>query len=163
MTATMEEPRPVTMIHSRSLGEIECSREAELFFPSGLPGFEDMHRVLPVEIPSQRPLVYLQSVDNPEVCFASLPAFVIDPDFRLQLAEEELSSLELPLDREAVIGADVLCLALLISSGGEVRATLHAPIVINLHNSRAIQCVSAHGRGAWYRLGEDGRWERQCS
>ena len=55
---------------------------SELLFPAGLPGFEAERGMLPVEIPAQKPLVYLQSLTNPEVCFVSLPVFIVDPGFR---------------------------------------------------------------------------------
>lgn len=146
------------VIPSRWLGEIESDPGAELFFPAGIPGFENEHRMLPVEIPSQRPLVYLQSLANPEVCFAALPVFVVDPGFQLHLSEEELVALGFPEQSEPVIGADVLCLVLLIPSGESVRANLNAPIVINLHNSRAVQCLCARNTAAHYQLGEHGEW-----
>jgi flagellar assembly factor FliW len=114
--------------------------------------------MLPVEIPSQRPLVYLQSLANPEICFAALPVFVVDSGFQLHLSEDELVALGLPEQSEPGIGSDVLCLVLLIPSGEAVRANLNSPIVINLHNSRAVQCLCARNTAAHYRLGEDGQW-----
>ncbi len=44
-----------------------------------MPGFEEQRRMIPVEIPSQRPLVYLQSLESDEICFVALPVYVIDP------------------------------------------------------------------------------------
>jgi flagellar assembly factor FliW len=158
MTAEIDTPAGNEVIRSRWLGEIECDPRAEIFFPAGLPGFEQEHRMLPVEIPSQRPLVYLQSLVNPDVCFAALPVFVVNPAFQLHLSEDELFTLELPTESAPAIGADVICLALLISSGDGVRANLNAPIVINLHNSRGVQCLCARNAAAHYRLGEDGQW-----
>ncbi len=162
MTAAIEGTPVPAVLHTRWLGEIEYRPGAELFFPSGLPGFENEHRMLPVEIPSQRPLVYLQSLTTPEVCFASLPVFVIDSGFRLDLSEDERAALELPEDGVPEIGVDVLCLALLIRCGDGVRANLNAPVVVNLHNARALQCVSAHDQAGHFRLEENGRWERRC-
>jgi flagellar assembly factor FliW len=150
------------VIHSRWLGDIESDPQAELFFPAGLPGFEEERRILPVEIPSQRPLVYLHSLANPEICFVSLPVFVIDPGFRLRLSEEERLGLQLPADRNAVIGTDVLCLALLVASGQTVRVNLNAPIVINLSNSRGVQCVPEDNTTGCFRLEENGKWGLVC-
>src|SRR5580658_9609989 len=103
---TGNEPACHPAIHSRWLGEIEADPGAELIFPAGIPGFEDERRMLPVEIPSQRPLIYLQSVANPETCFAALPVFVVDPGFRLRLSEEERCALQLAEACDPVIGAD---------------------------------------------------------
>ena len=38
-------------IHSPWLGDVESDPQCELLFPAGLPGFEEQHRMLPVEIP----------------------------------------------------------------------------------------------------------------
>jgi flagellar assembly factor FliW len=165
MTAELElltAPAGNTMIHSRWLGEIESDPRSELTFPAGIPGFENNRRMLPVEIPSQRPLVYLQSLIHPGICFAALPVFVIDPGFRLCLSEEERSLLELPEGCDPVVGTDVLCLALLMSSGDAVRVNLNAPVVINLHNSRGIQSVAADRAAGYFRLEPNGRWESRC-
>lgn len=151
-----------SVVRSRWLGEIESDPQSELCFPAGLPGFENERMMLPVEIPAQRPLVYLQSLRDPEICFAAFPVFVIDSRFRLRLSEDERFALELPEDCDPIIGADVLCLALLISCAGEVRANLNAPVVINLHNSRAIQCVSFGTTTSYFRLEENGHWACRC-
>jgi flagellar assembly factor FliW len=149
-------------IRSRWLGDFESDSRAELFFPGGLPGFEEERRMLPVEIPSQRPLVYLHSLGNPDICFVALPVFVIDPDFRLRLSEDERCALLFPEDRDPVIGEDILCLALLASCDHTVRVNLRAPVVINLNNSRGVQCVSEGDATGCFRLEENGRWGPLC-
>ena len=150
------------VIRSRWLGEIEYDPNSELFFPAGLPGFEHEYALLPVEIPAQRPLVYLQSLSHPETCFAALPVFTIDSGFQLHLSEDERCTLDLPGGREPTIGTDVLCLGLLMSCDGEVRTNLNAPVVINLRNARGVQCVPDRENTGHFRLGKTGRWESEC-
>jgi flagellar assembly factor FliW len=87
---------------------------------------------------------------------------VIDPDFQLRLQEEERAAIPLPEDCEPVIGADVLCLDLLVPSERTVKVNLKAPIVINLHNSMGVQRVSADEGAGCFRLEENGRWETAC-
>ncbi len=43
-----------------------------------------------------------------------------------------------------------------------VRVNLNAPIVINLHNSMGVQCVSTGARPGCSRLAESGCWEIAC-
>jgi flagellar assembly factor FliW len=150
------------VVRSPWLGEIEWNPGCELTFPWGLPGFETERRMIPVEIPAQRPLVYLQSLERDNICFVALPVRVIDPSFRLCLQEEERAALLLPDDREPAIGDDVLCLGLLVPSEHTVKVNLNAPIVINLHNSMGVQCVSTGQGAGCLRLGENGRWEAAC-
>jgi flagellar assembly factor FliW len=158
MTAQAE-PRT---IHSPWLGEIESEPGSELYFAAGMPGFEDHRRMLAIEIPSQRPLVYLQSLERDEVCFAALPVYVIDPSFRLELSDDERSVLRLPESGDPSVGADVLCLALLRKSGRTMEANTGAAIVINLHNRRGVQCVPREGESVLFRLCPDNGWRRGC-
>ncbi len=152
----------VRTIHSPWLGEIESDPESELYFPGGLPGFEDHHGMVAIEIPSQRPVVYLQSLESDEVCFAALPVYVIDPSFRLHLSEDERAVLQLAEDCDPAIGNDVLCLALLRKSERTVEANTGAAIVINLHNRRGVQCVPPAGASARFGLCPDNGWRRAC-
>lgn len=154
-------------ILSPYLGEIEWVPGCELEFPAGLPGFEDQRRIVPVEIPSQRPLVYLQSVEEPGVCFLALPVLTVCPDFDLHLSDEDRLLLEFDGDALAdggcpALGTGVLCLALLVPSGPTVKTNLDAPIVINLHNGRGIQAIAPRPAAGSYRLNEDGSWEAIC-
>ena len=150
------------ILSSSWLGEIEWSPESEIFLPGGLPGFEQERRMIPVEIPAQRPLVFLQSLDHPATCFVALPAGTICPDYRLSLSEDDRQMLLLDSDREPVIGEDVLCLVLLLPSDQTVQANLNAPIVINLHNARCVQAISTDAPLRSYRLTAGNRWEAAC-
>lgn len=150
---------------SSQLGEISWEAANELSFPAGLPGFEQARRMVPVEIPSQRPLVYLQSAENENICFAALPVLAVNPRFQLQISDDDQALLGLE-GETAVLGADVMCLALLIPCGNTVQTNLYAPIVINLHNGRGVQAVASQARrdastGLW-RLCRDGTWEGIC-
>ena len=136
----------VQCLNSPWLGEIEWSSAVELDFPAGLPGFEAERRILPVEIPAQRPLMYLQSLDHPDICFVALPVLAVSPEFALRLSEDDAVLLGLPLERIPAIGADVLCLAMLVPLGDTVQANLDAPVVINLHRGIGAQCVLPGGR-----------------
>jgi flagellar assembly factor FliW len=164
VTATPEGIAPATVhvIQSTHLGDIDWSPGCELFLPVGLPGFEDERRMIPVEVPVQRPLVFLQSLETPGTCFVSLPVRTIFPAYRLQLSEEDCAALLFESDREISIGADVLCLALLVPFENTVQANLDAPIVINLYNRRCIQALPFGSAAGYFRLSDAGNWESVC-
>jgi flagellar assembly factor FliW len=155
-----------TAVVSPYIGEIQWAAGNELHFPAGLPGFEKYRRIVPVEIPSQRPLVYLQSAEKAEVCFLTLPVLAVHAGFELQLSDDDRALLELDQflasGGSPALGADVLCLALLVPSGPTVRTNLDAPIVINLHNGRGIQAVASRSLAGAYRLSEHDGWEAVC-
>lgn len=132
-------PQCLTKYH----GEMKYDEQATLHFARGLFGFESETRFLPIEQPFLRPLVFLQSLSTPDLCFISLPVFVVDREYSLLLRPGDLESVGLPSDRQPVIGTDVLCLAIVsIQQGGPTTANLLATVVVNLRNSKAIQAVS---------------------
>ncbi len=127
---------------STRFGTIFFAPESVFEFPHGLPGFEERHRFVPVQNPQTAPILFLQSLEDPSVCFTTLPIWVVDPQYRLALVEEDLEALEFPVDRQPLIGADVLCLAMLSVRKTGVTANLLAPVLVNLKNYKAVQAVS---------------------
>jgi flagellar assembly factor FliW len=146
---------------STHLGAIEWDPGSELHLPLGFPGFEEERRMVAVEVPAQRPLVFLQSVERPEICFVSLPVLTIRPEFELSLSGEDRILLGIDAGACPRIGSEVLCLALLFPSGQGLQANLGAPIVINLHNLRCVQS-QAESAPCHFRLDGEGRWEPVC-
>jgi flagellar assembly factor FliW len=93
-------------------------------------------------------LLFLQSVSTRNLCFILLPILVVDPHYDLDLAPDELSELQLPLDRTPVIGRDILCAATICSGDGDApRANLMAPIVVNLQAKIGMQII--HGESGY--------------
>lgn len=152
---------PKKILASKHFGEIAWEPASELLLPFGLPGFEDERRMVAVEVPAQRPLVYLQSTERPDVCFVSLPAQAVRPEFEPELNEDDRFALRMEDSARALIGTDIMCLALLFPSRGTIETNLSAPIIINLHNLRCIQAHGTEGAERRFRLGE-GCWEPVC-
>ncbi|SPE31131.1 Flagellar assembly factor FliW [Candidatus Sulfopaludibacter sp. SbA3] len=124
-------------------GEIEYSEDAVLNFAWGPFGFEAETRFVLIEVPPARPIVFLQSLATPGLCFVALPVFVVDPAYRLSLAPEDLSALELPANRQPRIGEEVLCLVLItVQKNRPTTANLMAPVVVNLGSRNALQTLA---------------------
>jgi flagellar assembly factor FliW len=159
-------------LSSTSLGDLEWAADSELWFSHGLPGFEQEQRLVPIEIPAQRPLVYLHSATDASICFMALPVHSIAPDLQVQLLPDDYRALDLDPAIEPVAGQDILCLALLgpaecgiqpgVIQTGIIQTNLSSPVVINLHNHRAHQLIPETGPNYW-RLGDSGVWEAVCS
>jgi flagellar assembly factor FliW len=126
-----------------NFGTISFAPESVFEFPNGLPGFEERRRFLPVQNPRTAPIVFLQSLEEPSLCFTTLPVWVVDPQYRLRVMEQDLEVLELTADRQPRIGDEILCLAVLSIRNTGTTANLLAPVVVNLKNYKAVQAVSA--------------------
>ena len=127
---------------SKYFGELDYSAEAVFQFPDGIPAFEDQTAFVFLEQPQTHPLVFMQSLDNTGLCFIAVPVFVVDRGYRLDLAPEDLGSLELAPDHAPRIGSDILCLALVtVSKGADPTVNLLSPIVLNLRNRKGLQVI----------------------
>jgi flagellar assembly factor FliW len=133
-------------ILTRRFGPLEVDEAAALHFPLGLPGFETHRRFALVECRTARPLMYLQSLDLPELCFVAAPVEAIDPAYQLELSSDDLHHLGLVENRQPPRG-EVLCLAILSApESGRPTANLLAPVVIERASRRAVQAVRSDSR-----------------
>lgn len=131
-------------IQTKCFGRVDYSPAAVFRFHDGIPGFEDDTEFLFLEHPSTHPLLFMQSIAHPRVCFILLPILAADPHYKLQLSEEDLAALRLPAGRQPSIGTDVLCAALVCAAGEErPQPTLNllAPILVNLDLHIGIQAI----------------------
>lgn len=129
-------------LQTRYFHELEYSEQSVFEFPFGIPGFEDHTAFLFVEQPQNKPLVFMQSLKDPGLCFLTLPVGVVEPGYQLDLAQEECASLGLPPGKQPVIGNDVSCVALLtVSQDADPTVNLMSPIVVNLHNRKGMQAI----------------------
>jgi flagellar assembly factor FliW len=131
------------VLQTTNFGNIFFTPESVFEFPHGLPGFEERRRFVPVQNPRTAPILFLQSLDEPSLCFTTLPILVIDPQYRLSIMEQDLEALGFPADLQPRIGDDVLCLAVLSIRETGTTANLLAPVVVNLKNYKAVQAVTA--------------------
>lgn len=127
-------------------GEIDYAEDAVMRFAGGIPGFEEETAFLPIEVPSARPIVFLQSLTTPDLCFVTLPVFVVDQEYELELSAESRAAIGLPDDLQPRIGENVLCLVVVtIQDDGPTTANLMAPVVMDLRTRRAVQAIREDG------------------
>jgi len=135
-------PGGMPQVQTRYFGSMTYREESVFEFPAGLPGFIQEKRFVPIEVPQHSPLIFLQSLAQPTLCFLSFPILVVDPEYRLAVAREDLLALALNPDRQPQLGTEVAVLALL-SFRDQLPATanLMAPVVVNLKTQRALQAI----------------------
>jgi flagellar assembly factor FliW len=94
-------------VQTRDFGVLECDRHAALQFPRGLPGFEDQDRFVLIEQEAWAPVVCLQSLKTPALCFLTVPISAIDPDYEMGITPEDLALLALDGTGRPAPGANV--------------------------------------------------------
>jgi flagellar assembly factor FliW len=129
-------------VDTQYFGVLAYREEAVFEFPQGLPAFEEEHRFVLIEMPENAPLVFLQSLRQPELCFLAFPILVADREYHLAVCREDLVALELDRGRQPMLGREVLVLALVsLHDGFSATANLMAPIVLNLQTHRGLQAI----------------------
>jgi flagellar assembly factor FliW len=127
---------------SQYFGELDYVTEAAFQFPEGIPAFEDQTAFVFIEQPQTHPLVFMQSLVNPGLCFITVPVRVADPAYRPDLSPEDLALLELPSEPPPQAGSDILCLAMVtVSEQADPTVNLASPIVLNLRDRKGVQAI----------------------
>jgi flagellar assembly factor FliW len=129
-------------VETEYFGTIPYREDSIFEFPAGLPAFVNEKRFVPIESPQHSPLLFLQSLVRPSLCFLALPIQVVDRDYRLAVSREDLVTLGLTPDRQPELTSEVAVLALLsIHDGLLATANLMAPIIVNLKSHHALQAI----------------------
>lgn len=133
---------------TRQFGAVEYRDDAVIEFTEGLPAFEDARRFVLIEPAEMAPVLFMQSLDRGELCFLSVPAVCLDPEYRLNVAAEELAALGFA--DALVTQDDMLCLSILTArEGTPPTANLMAPVVIHRRTRQARQLIQLDNRYAF--------------
>jgi flagellar assembly factor FliW len=131
-------------VRTTYFGELDYTEGTVFHFPYGLPGFEHEHAFLFLKQPHTDPLLFLQSLGDPKLCFILLPILAVDENYKVDVDAEDLAALHLPLDRQPRIGEEILCAAIVSTAEGEgPTANLMAPVVVNLREQIGLQAIQA--------------------
>jgi flagellar assembly factor FliW len=129
-------------VQTKYFGTLSCREEAVFEFPRGLPAFENEKRFVLIELPENSPLVFLQSLSEPRLCFLAFPIQVVDRDYKLAVSVEDLSALALDPGRQPGVGSEVSVLALVsLHEGFSPTANLMAPVILNITTRRGLQAI----------------------
>lgn len=125
-------------IESKAFGTLDYQTADVIEFPQGLLGFEGHRHFLAIDRPQTKPLVFLQSIEQADLFFVTIPPSLIEPDYRLQLLDEHLGALELSDTASAEFL--VLCVVCLAESG-PATANLLGPLIIHCPSGKGVQAV----------------------
>ena len=121
---------------------MEFTEDSVIRVPNGLPGFEQEREFVLIDQPLNRPLVFVQSLATPDLCFIALPVLSVEPCYRLAISADDLDALGFDPSAQPSIGRDVACL-IIVALGTDrlMTANLLAPVVINLNTRVAVQAI----------------------
>ncbi|AGC69532.1 flagellar assembly factor FliW [Thermoclostridium stercorarium subsp. stercorarium DSM 8532] len=125
-------------LNTKHFGVIEVDEKEILYFPSGIPGFENVRKfVLLGRQEADSPFFWLQCVDKPDLAFVVTDPFYIKEDYYVDVDDEEIAEIEIN-DPE-----NVLTLAI-VTIPEDIRfmtVNLKAPVLINMKNNMGKQVI----------------------
>ena len=125
-------------IETSRFGTVSYSENEILFFPRGIPAFENKHEWI-LAGNDDSAVKWLQSLDDGDLALPVTSPDAIQPDYNARIPEDEL---------RLVGSVNPSDLALLIvvsipeSAPWNMTANLRAPILINLKTHKAVQVIA---------------------
>lgn len=129
-------------LHTVRFGSVEVDESRIVTFSSGLPGFAGLRRFAMLWADRREIFWWLQSVEDPAVCFLATDPGLWVADYSVDLRPEDLARLGLRRSDDAVV------LALVSRHGDRITANLRAPLVVDAVSRRGMQLVTA-GESPW--------------
>ena len=126
------------IINTERFGEGAYTSEDVLFFPRGIPAFEDKHNWI-LAGTDDSAIKWLQSLDDGELALPVTSPDAIQSDYNARIPEDDLTLVG------SVNPAD-LALLIVVSipeaAPWDMTANLRAPILINLKSHKAVQVIA---------------------
>ena len=132
-------------------GAIEIDERNLFTFPEGLIGFSNFKRYALYERAKDGPFKWLQCVDNPELAFVITDPVLFISDYRAEVSEAEIASIELKDMKEARVMVIVMVAH---DDPAQTRANLRGPLVFNTANNMAKQLVLSEEYPLRYNLAQ---------
>jgi flagellar assembly factor FliW len=125
------------IVKTGRFGQLTVSDEEIIEIPGGVLGFPEYKKFTLVDAADETLILWLQSLDNPEIAFPVLEPKVFRAEYSVRLSAAELRELKL----ENINKAAVFSILTIPSDVTQMTANLKAPIVINLAGRIAKQVV----------------------
>ena len=124
-------------VSTTRFGELEVDKKDIIQFQEGLLGFENLTKFFIVDPGDKTLILWLQSINEPNVAFPILEPKIFDANYVAKLLPAELQSLGL----ENIQQASIYAILTIPQNIREISANLKAPIVINNVTKTARQIV----------------------
>ena len=105
---------------------LDVEQDSVLHLPFGLLGFESIKKYVLLADPDEAPFVWLQVMDDPNLAFLVLFPLTVIPDYRPDIADEDVAFLALE-DPQDAIALNIVTLR----PEGQSTVNLKGPIVLN--------------------------------
>lgn len=125
------------VVKTGRFGELTIQDDEVITIPQGILGFPEYSRYCLVDAADDTLIVWLQSLDNPDVAFPLLEPKIFKPEYTVRLSGSELRELKL----DNINQSAVFSILTIPEDVTQMSANIKAPLVINLKEQIAKQVV----------------------
>lgn len=125
------------VINTSRFGRVELQDHDVLTFPEGLLGFADLRQFVLLDDPTDEIFAWLQSCEASHIAFPVLEPELFIESYKATLTKSDLEALKLPTQDKA----RYFSIVTIPDDPTQMTANLKAPIVVNVTNRIARQCV----------------------
>lgn len=125
-------------IATRDFGTIDINERDILYFPKGILAFEEYHRYVLIHYPHEdiTPM-WLQCVDNNALCFIVFDPFLYHENYVPTISGADMAE----LDAKSTEDLRYFAIAVVPEDAKKSTINLKSPVVVNITNNRAMQCI----------------------
>ncbi len=131
---------PTITVHTVNFGDLEIPNDKVISFKEGLPGFPQIHRFAVLEKDELAPFRYLQALDHPPIALLVVNPFLVDSEYRFDVAESDMDEIQ----GGGTAEVSVYAVATVPENPEHATLNLMAPIVINEKTRLGKQIVLHH-------------------
>lgn len=125
------------LIDTDRFGSFDTKDSKLIEFPSGIPGFEELHNFIILEISQTKPIYWLQSTENKYIALPVILTFEILEDYYIDIRENELEDLFVESQNDLL----VMNVVVIPEKVEDITVNLAAPIVINTRRGVGKQII----------------------
>lgn len=125
------------LIQTTRFGQVQFQSEDLLIFPEGILGFSDLQKFVLLDDPNDEIFAWLQSCEEPAIAFPVLEPELFSDNYKVNLAKSDLEALKM----SSVNNSRLFCIVTIPDDPTQMTANMKAPIVINVTQRMARQCV----------------------
>lgn len=124
-------------LETKYFNEVQVDDKKFIYFEDGIPGFEERHRFTLINPSDEPDLFFLQSIEDPEVCFVMMYPALLIGDYSIEINDDIVRKLDIKVPEDIA----VYTIVNMKEDLKESTANLKAPVIINFKNQRAIQGI----------------------
>lgn len=123
-------------VDTANFGELNVKEEMTITFPEGILGFEELRQFAILET-DMNTLLWLQSIENPNIAFPIICPFLLQEDYAFELDDEVLTKMDITSEEDVMVYSIVT----IPEKIKDMTANLLAPLVVNNKNRLGQQIV----------------------